>query len=225
MITDDPGTPGNNHWEINVAWTDMRTPGLNAVGLPLLDANYGVGDRIQLNYQASWNIVRGADEEAQDGMSDSQIAVKWRFYDAGDTGLQVSTYPRITFPNPGSDSDHRDTADPETTFLLPFEARRDFGILAINADFGYTFSSGAEDRGWTGGVCVGREVSKGWELDGELHATSSDRLQRSEVILNLGTRFDLSENSTLLLAIGRDAHNSLGPRASLLAYLGIQWRR
>jgi hypothetical protein len=90
MITDDPGTPGNGHWEINLAWTDQRTPGSTLFGLPLLDANYGVGDRIQLNYQGSWNVLRNAGEDTESGMSDSQLAVKWRYYDAGDTGLQLS---------------------------------------------------------------------------------------------------------------------------------------
>jgi hypothetical protein len=224
MITDDPGTPGDNHYEINVAWTDTRTPGSTLEGLPLLDANYGIGDRIQLNYQASRDLARGANEADQDGLSDSQIAVKWRFYDAGDAGLQVSTYPRFTFPNPGSDTGRRETADPETTFLLPFEVRRNFGALAVNADIGYTFSNGASDRGWMGGACVGHNISRAWELDAELHATGSDGLQRTEFILDAGTRFDFSESSTLLLAIGRDVHNSLGPRASLLTYVGIQVR-
>jgi hypothetical protein len=224
MITDDPGTPGDNHWEINLAWTDMRTPGTTLEGLPLLDANYGVGDRIQLNYQASWNVLRAADEPQESGMSDSQVAVKWRYFDAGDTGLQLSTYPRMTFPNPGSDSDARGTADPATTFLLPLEARQDFGILAANADFGHMFSTRQDDRGWMGGICIGREVVKGWELDAEIHWTGSERLQRCEEILNVGTRCDLSRHASLLLAVGKDVHDSLGPRTSLLTFAGVQIR-
>lgn len=224
MITDDPGTPGNGHWEINVAWTDQRTPGSTLLGLPLLDANYGVGDRIQLNYQGSWNVLRNDGDPEQSGMSDSQLAVKWRYYDAGETGLQLSTYPRLTFLNPGSDSDRRGTAGPDTTFLLPFEALRNFGFLSVNAEFGRTFSAQAEDRGWLAGLCVGREVRKGWELDAEAHLTSSERFRGSELILNAGSRYDLSEHATLLVALGRDARNSLGPRLSLLTYLGIQIR-
>jgi hypothetical protein len=224
MITDDPGTPGNGHWEINVAWTDQELPGSTLLGLPLLDANYGVGDRIQLNYQGSWNELRDSGEPAQEGMSDSQLAVKWRFYDAGETGLQMSMYPRITFPNPGSDSDQRGTADPNTTFLLPFEVRRDFGVVSVNVDFGHTFSSAPGERNWMGGLCLGREVSKGWELDAEVHVTASDGLQRSEVILNAGTRYDFSEHATLLLAVGSDARDTLAPRTSLLTYVGLQVR-
>jgi hypothetical protein len=199
-------------------------PGSTLVGLPLLDANYGVGDRIQLNYQASWNVLSSSGEPVQSGLSDSQIAVKWRFYDAGDMGLQLSTYPRFTFVNPGSDSDRRGTADPNSTFLLPVEILRDFGFVSVNADFGHTFSARADERGWMGGLCVGREVVKGWELDAEVHLTSSEGLQRSEAILNVGTRYDFSKHATLLLAVGTDGHNSLGPRTSLLTYAGLQIR-
>jgi hypothetical protein len=224
MITDDPGTPGNGHWEINVAWTDQQSQGSTLLGLPLLDANYGVGDRIQLNYQASWNIARDSGEPSQSGMSDSQVAVKWRYYDAGEMGLQLSMYPRFTFVNPGSNSDRKGTADPNASFLLPFEVRRNFGIVSVNMDVGHTFSGAAEDRGWMGGLCVGREVAKGWELDAELHLTSSEGLQRSEAIFNVGTRYDFSEHATLLLAVGSDAHNSLGPRTSMLTFVGLQVR-
>jgi hypothetical protein len=224
MITDDPGTPGDGHWEINLAWTDQQAPGSTLVMLPLLDANYGVGDRIQLNYQASWNDLRGGGQPEESGMSDSQLAVKWRFYDAGETGLQLSMYPRVTFPNPGSDSDQRGTADPGTTFLLPFEVRRDLGAVSVNADFGHAFSSQGDDRGWMGGLCLGHNVTKGWEIDGEIHATASDGLHRSELILNAGTRYDFSGHATLLLAVGSDAHNTLAPRTSLLTYVGLQVR-
>lgn len=224
MITDDPGTPGNNHWEINVAWTDQEAPGSTLIGLPLLDANYGVGDRIQINYQGSWNILRQPGASTEDGMSESQFAVKWRFYDAGDSGYQMSMYPRYTFPNPDSDSDKRGTEDPHPSFLLPFEVERNLGFLSVNVDFGHMFSGFAGDRGWTGGICVGREVTKGWELDAEVHATASEDLGRSEVTLNLGTRYDFNEHTTLLVAVGKDTSNSLGPRISVLTYLGIQVR-
>ena len=147
MITDDPGTPGNGHWEINVAWTDQQAPGSTLVGLPLLDANYGVGDRIQLNYQGSWNELRSDGEPQESGLSDSQLAVKWRFYDAGDTGLQVSMYPRLSFLDLGSDSDRRGTADADAAFLMPFEVRKDFGAVAVNVDFGHTFSADRSLRG------------------------------------------------------------------------------
>jgi hypothetical protein len=225
MMTDDPGTPGNRHVEINLAWTDQRSPGSTLVGLPLLDANYGVGARIQLNYQASWNILEDAGSPERSGISDSQLAVKWRFYDAGETGLQVSTFPRVTFVNPGSNSDRRGTADPNASFLLPFELRRDLGFMSVNVDLGRSFSSSADNRGWIGGLCFGRQLTKAWEIDAEVHFNGSDHLDRGEAVLNVGSRVDLSDHATLMLALGRDIHDTLGPRFSLLTYVGIQIRK
>jgi hypothetical protein len=224
MITDDPGTPGDRHWEINLAWTDQHAGGETLYGLPLLDANYGVGDRIQLNYQASWNVSHAADAGDEQGLSASQLAVKWRFYDAGESGLQVSTYPRVIFPDPHPDPSDRSGPDTRTSYFLPIEIARDFGSFALNVDFGHTFSPLHAGRGWSGGLCLGHTVTKGWEVDAELHINSSEDLGQSEVIANLGTRVDLGEHTTLILAVGRDLSNGLADKVTLLSYVGIQFR-
>lgn len=224
MITDDPGTPGNGHWEINLGWTYQRTPGSAEFGLPLLDANYGVGERLELNYQTSWAALRTSAGSTSDGPSDSELAVKWRFYDGGEKGWQVSTYPRVTFLDPDSHADRRGLADPDTTCILPFEVTRDFGVVEFNVDFGRIFSAASRERGWMGGLCVGRELRKGLEVMAEVHASTSDDANRAEITVNFGSRIDLSEHATVLLAVGRDAGNSLGPRVSLLSYVGIQIR-
>ena len=54
FITDDPGTPGNRHWEINLGWIADHNPGLAYYQLPDIDMNYGWGDRIQLKYELPW---------------------------------------------------------------------------------------------------------------------------------------------------------------------------
>lgn len=223
MITDDPGTPGDKQWEINLGWTTQRVAGSTLYGLPLLDANYGIGDRIEITYEASWEIVDDAGG-SRSGPSDSLIGAKWRFYDAGEKGWQASVYPQLTFLDPNSHSDRRGLADPETTLLLPFEVEKDLGPVAMNFDFGHVFSSKAGEDSWMGGIIFGREIVKGWELDAETHVNASNRLDRSEWIINAGTRIDLSEHVTLMIALGKDVSNQLGPRASLLSYLGVQLR-
>ena len=49
--TDDPDTPGNQHWEINFGWIGDRNPSDGAYQVPDFDINYGLGDRIQLKYE------------------------------------------------------------------------------------------------------------------------------------------------------------------------------
>jgi hypothetical protein len=223
MITDDPGTPGNGHWEINLAWTDARTPGVSSFGLPLLDANYGVGDRIEVTYEAPWAIVRDGDSE-RSGFGNSLIGAKWRFADSGEHSWQASVYPQLTFLTPGSHSDRRGLADADTTLLLPFEVEKDLGPVALNFDVGHIFGPATASSGWMGGMLVGRNVTKAWEVDAEVHLNASESLGRTEWIVNAGSRLDLSEHLTVLLALGRDLSNQTGPRISLLSYVGLQLR-
>ena len=51
MIADDPGTPGNRHWEINLAAIAEHRPGETAYDFPAIDLNYGLGEQIQLTLQ------------------------------------------------------------------------------------------------------------------------------------------------------------------------------
>ncbi|MBC7398045.1 MAG: hypothetical protein H7333_11430, partial [Bdellovibrionales bacterium] len=47
LDVDDPGTPGCNHWEINVVMSGNLSLTGKKYELPLLDINYGIGDNIQ----------------------------------------------------------------------------------------------------------------------------------------------------------------------------------
>jgi hypothetical protein len=223
MITDDPGTPGDKQWEINLGWTTERVAGSTLYGLPLLDANYGIGDRVEVTFETPWAVLRD-DAGSRSGPGNSLFGAKWRFYDAGEHGWQASVYPQLTFLDPGSHSDRRGLADPATTLLLPFEVEKDLGPVSMNFDFGHIFSSKAGEDSWMGGIIFGREIVKGWELDAETHVNASNRLDRAEWIVNAGSRIDLSEHVTLMVALGRDLGNQLGPKASLLSYVGLQLR-
>jgi hypothetical protein len=50
------------------------------------------------------------------------------------------------------------------------------------------------------------------------------RAGRAEEIADGATRIDLSEKYTLMLLLGRDLGSQLGPRTSLLSYVGLQMR-
>jgi len=41
LLTDDPGTPGRNNWEVNLGYTIDRQPSDNYYETPILDMNYG----------------------------------------------------------------------------------------------------------------------------------------------------------------------------------------
>src|SRR5438270_10300389 len=100
MRTDDPGTPGNGNFEINLAVTSDRRPGDRELEAPLLDINYGLGKRIQLKFEIPF-VIQGANgAPTKSGLGNSDFGVKWRFYENPQLGLDISTYPQLEFNNP-----------------------------------------------------------------------------------------------------------------------------
>jgi hypothetical protein len=225
MITDDPGTPGDGHWEINIAALTEQTRSADSYELPLVDINYGIGERIQLKYEMPW-VVQQRDGAHSSGIGNGLAGVKWRFFDAGDDGWQISMYPQVQFNPPGSDSAHRGLADPGTNWLLPFEFQHKLGSSGASIGFegGRWFRGAAQADSWIAGVVVGQEASKGLEFMAELHDEAAVGKGGDELILDFGTRWDFSERYTLLVSAGRDLHDSLAETSSLIAYLGLQMR-
>jgi len=165
MITDDPGTPGDSRWEVNVAATGHRDANGSLGELPLLDINYGLGETIQLKYEVPWVVLHEEGSDSRSGLGNSLLGVKWRFYDAADTGWQVSTYPQLEFRNPGSDSASRGLAENATTILLPFEFLRTFASLASTSRWAASFRRRARMPGWAARSLAtrGAKGSKGWQ--------------------------------------------------------------
>jgi hypothetical protein len=219
MLTDDPGTPGDGHWEINIAALSDHSGDAWTYALPLLDLNYGVGDRLQLKFEMPWVVEHVDGHGHQSGAGNSVAGVKWRFFDAGEDGWQMSMYPQVRsrFPVSGSP-----LADGGVAYLLPFEVQRKFGDWDVNVDMGRWLRPAAEGDSWIGGVAVGRVLTKTFEVIGELHEEADVHSGRSELTANFGARWQLSERYTLLVSAGTDLHNSLEDESSLLTYLGLQ---
>ena len=78
MITDDPGTPGNGKFEINLAIAFEHRPNETSVDAPGIDINYGVGDRIQLTLQGGPVLLKRSDHGTIAGLGGTEAAVKWR---------------------------------------------------------------------------------------------------------------------------------------------------
>lgn len=224
MLTDDPGTPGANKWELNEGWTTLRTPGSTLTGLPELDLNYGIGDRIEVTYFVNYDDLSTSGENSRWGLSDSEFAVKWRFYDTGEGGAQMSVYPQVNIPTPWTHSDRRGFAESGISYELPVEYEKDFKIVSVNLDLGHSFETDHRMDGWFGGICIGRQISKGWDIDGEVHIEADNGASHVEAIMNLATRIDISENYTLMFLVGRDLSNTLGPTSSFMSYVGLQIR-
>ncbi|HET7777033.1 MAG TPA: hypothetical protein VFL07_00635 [Rudaea sp.] len=219
MLTDDPGTPGDGHWEINTSLQSEHAGDATTFKLPLLDFNYGIGERLQLKFEVPWELQRIKGQRDVSGAGNSIAGVKWRFFDAGDAGWQISTYPQVQsrFPVSGSA-----LADGGVSYLMPLQFERKFGDWGVNFDIGRWFRPADQGDTWIGGIAIGRDVAEGLEIMGELHDERDAHSSRNELALNFGTRWELSKRFTLLVSAGTDLHNDLDQKASLISYVGLQ---
>ena len=221
MITDDPGTPGDGIWEFNIAWTIEHAGSETEHEMPLLDINYGIGDRVQLKYEVPWIVANEPGVGSRDGLGNSKVGVKWRFIDAGEEGWRISTYPQLEIRNPGSGSVERELVEAGATVILPFEFERAFQHFSANFEIGHTWHSRGENE-WFGGIVIGREVSKRLELMAEVVVDASARMECSVLTMNIGARWSVTEHGTLLLSVGRNLHNHLDEHEARIGYVGWQ---
>jgi hypothetical protein len=221
MATDDPGTPGDGHLEINFAALATRASDGADYELPLIDVNYGVGDRIQLKLETPYQINTHGGRRS--GVGSGLAGVKWRFLDDGDDGWKVSTYPQTEFNYPKLSSTRNGLAGRGVSYFLPIEVQRDFGKFEFGVEGGRWLRPG--DDSWAAGVVVGTQISDEWEVMTEVHDERLITAARDELLVNVGTRVKLSQHFNLLLSAGRDVHNSIDQPANLLLYVGLQLQR
>jgi hypothetical protein len=223
LITDNPGTPSGGHWEINLGVSTVRRPGERIWESPILDFNYGLGETLQLKYEVPYLVQDEAGQSGRSGWGNSEVGVKWRFHDAaGRGGLALSIYPQLEFNPAGSSSDDRGLVESGSTFLLPLQLERQLGPVTLNLELGREFH--ASDDEWFYGAALSRRLSSDLELGVELVGGSAPGLDRSRLALNCGLTFEVNERSSLMVSVGRELHNHSEPCATLLGYVGWQWR-
>jgi hypothetical protein len=220
MITDDPGTPGNGRFEINIATTLERRPHEQSWGLPALDINYGLGERIQLTLQTSLMVVRRSDHGALGGLGSTEAAVKWRFLDEETSGFSVSTFPRIIF-NVAHSSVRRGLADEGTRAQIPVQIARKFGAIDLDLEFGPLVSTVGRGQ-WLYGIVGGIDVTKTTELMAELRGTARTNLGQDILTVNVGIRQKLSNWCALIASLGHEVRSPDDESLALIGYCGIQ---
>ena len=222
MITDDPGTPGDRKWEINIAATGEFGTEETSGELPLLDINYGVGPNIQLKYEVPFEILKSGDSQKSEvGVGDSNFGVKWRFYEKPNAGFGISTCPQIITKSPIPKKWRYGISETGSSILLPVESEWAVGRWKIGQDFGYKIISREKNQIFYG-VLGSFEISSSLEVLAELHGESFDDFSDDRKLLNLGAVLELAKWISFQVSGGRVISEFEGMDRSYLAYAGIQ---
>lgn len=220
LITDDPDTPGNHRWEINVGFTQESIATRTNFEIPLFDFNYGAGDHLQLKFQFPYALQTGG-PDAYVGLGNSQAGVKWRFLDEDHNGVSMSTYPQFTFTSSGA-SVREGLAESGWQMFLPIETSKSFGKFQVDAEAGYNIQQRLPNEVWLG-LIGALHASSRVTLLTELHSIESGHFNQNESVFDLGSTIKLTELNTLLFAAGSNLPGSTGGQPKFFMFAGIQF--
>jgi hypothetical protein len=224
LVTDDPDTPSDGHWEINLAAIGVRSPGERQLSLPDADINYGWGDHVQLKLDTPWLLSKADGEPGKSGLGASNLGVKWRFIDADQSGFAMSTYPQVLI-NALPSSYRRGLTAPGQTWLLPVEISTMRAGFGFDGEFGRYLSSSAVARSeqpdaWVAGFIVSHDCAPTLECLAEIRQTFAPG--DAQTLLNFGGHRQLSDSLALLFAVGHAFGPARPDHEQLLFYLGLQ---
>jgi hypothetical protein len=219
--TNDPGTPGNHNWEINLGYMPFLYTNQSITHTPDVDINYGLGDRIQLTFENAWLRVQDPSGAPKYGLGQDQLGVKWRFYDNAESGFAISVFPQLSVNNPDN-SVARGITPRSASLILPLEFSKKLGPIDLNWEAGYNYvHTGAS--GWLAGVVVGHDLTENLEVDAEFYGLGTFHPSNGQQTLGLGARYKIHPPFILLLMAGRSVQASSNEQPRFVGYFGMQF--
>lgn len=241
--SDDPDTPGNGHWEVNLGFIGQRSPFAGSYETPDIDLNYGLGNRIQLKFELPLSLQenRGDGSHLIAGPGNSLLGVKYRFYQRHSktrvsegervVKFSLSLYPQVALNNP-TRSAARELVEPGPQLLMPLEANANYGWIRISGEVGYWLTNKSVSDSWIQGIVAGHEFRKDTELYLELYdqrdiGVAAGTLKQRQTTLAIGGRVPIVDRHWLRL-IGMAGPSLVSPtlangQPSWIAYVGLQF--
>ena len=219
--TNDPGTPGNKQWEINLGYMPFLFNANSITHTPDVDINFGLGDRIQLTFENAYLRVNDAAGGTRFGLGQDQLGLKWRFYDNEESGFAISVFPQVSLNNPDSSVD-RGITPRGASLILPMEFSKKLGPLNLNWEVGYNFVHLGSD-GYLAGIVAGHDFTKNLEMDAEFYAVGTFHPAANSDTIGIGARYKIHPPFILLLMAGRSVEAARNGQPYFVGYFGMQF--
>ena len=211
MLTTDPGTPGENRWEINTSlgYHFLNQPNIQ---IPTTEIVYGIGSRYQISIQLPLPNVE-LNKSHFTTFSQPQIGIKCRLLDEEKGVLSLSVYPQIITPIEKGQ---------KPQIFIPLEFEKTFGHFCIGEEIGYFVLNNPNVV--FSGTIVGFRFKNDLELMSEFYWSKTlNKSQSTTGLLNFGIRKQLNKHLVLMSSLGTEVITPYDEdREYLFGLIGVQ---
>jgi Putative MetA-pathway of phenol degradation len=214
--TDDPEPVEYRNWEVYFASQYANDKDGVSATLPHLEVNYGLYPDLQVHVITPANYVKPSGLTSQYGYGDTEVGLKYRFFEKKDSEFSAGVFPILEIPT-GDHSRGLGNGDPQ--LFLPLWFQKSWGAWTTYGGGGYWINPGDNNKNyWFVGWELQREITKHLMLGAEIfHQTAKEWGIDSDTGFNIGAIININENHHILMSAGRDID---GPNrfSSYLAY-------
>jgi hypothetical protein len=192
--SDDPEPTEYRHYEIYTFNKGVRSKG-DLSGASGIDFNYGAAPNLQLTATLPVGFDSPSNGMTAFGLSNIELAAKYRLLHQNTFGLDVAVFPRVFLP-----SGSRSVGDRQATVLLPIWVQKDWGKWSAFGGGGCQISAAGRSHDFCiyGGTLT-RQVLPKLQLGVEVFHQTADRAGNlATPSLGIGAKYDLDENIHLL---------------------------
>lgn len=223
LITDDPATPGRDHWEVNISHDIWKTKSQLFMNSPLFDINYGLLENDQWKVEFPVQFFDRDNPEEHWGMGDVLLGWKYRFLSEDNSGFMASVYPQVLAP---TGNRALGLGEGRTELLLPIEVGKRLcdDKLFVYAEFGYNIVfAQADGHAWKYGVAAEWKATERLEWLFEIggFAFVNDG-QADNPFFNGGLRYAFTDHIALIGSAGRSFRDQDRDVPEFMSYLGFQ---
>lgn len=144
LITDDAGTQGKGHYQLEVNGKYVNDNG-SAVTAIAASLSAGITDNLDLVVGMPYQFLKTKGENGHrttdSGISDASVEIKWRFFEK--KGLSLALKPGVTLP---SGDDEKGLGAGRATYSLFFITTKEAAPWVFHFNLGYTRNENMNDE-------------------------------------------------------------------------------
>jgi hypothetical protein len=202
-LSDDPEPTDFHHFEIYTFSSGTVTRD-GTSGEAGIDFNYGAAPNLQLTAVLPAGYDFSASNPAMGGISNIELAAKYRFLTQDTVGVDVAIFPRVLLRSASSA-----VGEQHASLLVPLWLEKDWGQWSAFGGGGCEINRGGDSQNFClMGVAVTRQFTPKLQVGIEIFHQTPDTLGgEATTSSGIGVRYDLNDNVHLLGYLGRGLQN------------------